>query len=192
MVSSETETSPRRRRRLPDTVCEYSSKLDNTQGPLRTTSDGNLIDESTGDWLVLDTPPHDREDREVALQHGQSRAMRPAVGLPESKNGATGLDDPRARKSIARLIKNKISGSNRPPMEGVDSAVSEKKAVQVRAARQYRSKVEKVEMRLLGDMRHWFGAEIAKELGGDWFEHALIDGAFWLQVLEKVSSLEVS
>jgi hypothetical protein len=75
------------RSRLPDDRRQYSSKLDQVRGPLRTTSDGNLVGEDTGDWLVLDTPPHDAESLIRREKEG------PSVSLPEAKNGATGLEN---------------------------------------------------------------------------------------------------
>jgi len=100
---------------LSDTLSDYTSLLDSTHGPLRTTSDGNLVEEDSGDWLVLATPPHSQSARNFAVtkcSRADAKTL-PAIGLPESKNGATGLDDPRARKSLVRLLKNKWTGSDR-------------------------------------------------------------------------------
>ncbi|RMZ67250.1 hypothetical protein GMOD_00001148 [Pyrenophora seminiperda CCB06] len=110
--------SPLKPQRQSATFSEWSSILDQTRGPLRTTSDGNLIEEESGDWLILATPPHSRDDRELALQKHPNKAVKiPAIGLPESKNGATGLDDPRTRKPLARILKNMWTGSDRLPVE---------------------------------------------------------------------------
>lgn len=64
---------PTRRPRLPDGIQHYSSKLDQSKGPLRTTADGDLMEDDTGDWLVLDTPPNHTEDRK-ALQQSAKKA----------------------------------------------------------------------------------------------------------------------
>jgi hypothetical protein len=61
-------------------LLRYSSKLDQMRGPLHTTSEGNLVDEYTGDWLVLETPPHDAEDR---MQNEKKNAL--AIDFPEAK-----------------------------------------------------------------------------------------------------------
>lgn len=71
--------------RLDDSLREYLSLLDETCGPLRTTTDGNLLEEDTGDWLLLDTPPHDVQGKEME----KAKSKGPALSLPESKNGAT-------------------------------------------------------------------------------------------------------
>ncbi|CBX96765.1 predicted protein [Plenodomus lingam JN3] len=89
--------------RLPDYVSQYHSALDISHGPLRTTSDGNLIVEESGDWVLLDTPPHDRQNHEIKV----SRRNIPAIDLPEAKNGATGLEDARSRDRARRIIKDR-------------------------------------------------------------------------------------
>jgi hypothetical protein len=73
---------------------------------LRTTSNGNLVNEDTGDWLVLRTPPHDWEDLEIVMKNKEV-AKGPSIGLPESENRTTGLDGPRAHESLGRLWRNK-------------------------------------------------------------------------------------
>lgn len=115
------------RPRLTDSIYHYSSRLDITQGALRTTTDGNLLGEDTGDWLMLETPPHNEEDQEIAKQRDEKAAERPPISLPEAKNGATGLDNPRARKPLFRLLRNKLSGSDRPPAEKEDPKIKAKK-----------------------------------------------------------------
>ncbi|KAI1522384.1 Atrophin-1 multi-domain protein, partial [Pyrenophora tritici-repentis] len=102
--------------RLTDLFTDYASVLDTTRGPLRTTSDGNLIAEVSGDWLVLATPPHSADDRELALlKKPQPATKLPTLWMPECKNGATAFDNPRTRKPLARLLRNKWTGSDRPP-----------------------------------------------------------------------------
>jgi hypothetical protein len=94
---------PYTRPRLPDDLRQYSSKLDQVRGPLRTTSDGKLVGEDTGDWLVLDTPPHDAEN----LLRNETKA--PSISLPEAKNGATGLENSRARDPLGRILREGLS-----------------------------------------------------------------------------------
>lgn len=198
------ENPPSERPRLDDRLRQYSSKLDELQGPLRTTSDGNLIDEDTGDWLILDTPPHDDGDKEMEKKKG------PAIGLPESKNGATGLDNPRARKPLMRLLRNRFSGSDRLPVEqeGPEVVAKRKFNEQLKEARE--QKGDKVDMNILTEIQKHYGSQIGQSLGGDWFEvrfrcarctcetlltfhalkHALVDAKFWRTVLDKASSME--
>ena len=170
------ETSPKRPR-LNDSVYHFASKLDQTQGALRTTSDGNLIDEDTGDWLVLDTPAHEPE---ITSLKG------PTIGLPESKNGATGLDNPRARKSLVRLLRNKILGSDRLPPEEEDPEVVARKKLLEEIGQIREGASGKVDMSLLGEVQKHYGDNMGHCLGGDWFEHALVDEEFRGRVLDKV------
>ena len=170
---------------IPDIARRYSSKLDATQGALRTTSDGNLFSETTGDYVILNTPPHDREDREMALQKSKQVARGPAIGLPEAKNGATAFDDPRARKPFLRVLRNKLSGSDRPPPDTEDPAVVERRKLHSDIT-QVQEKPGKADTKILGEIQKHYALVIGQSLGGDWFEHALIEHKFWLQVLEKV------
>jgi hypothetical protein len=75
------------RPRVPQGAMYTASALDKKRGPLRTTSDGNLIEEETGDWLFLDT-------KEVGQRPSPRRARE---GLPEAKNGANGMVAPRKK-----------------------------------------------------------------------------------------------
>ncbi|KAF2031574.1 hypothetical protein EK21DRAFT_38043, partial [Setomelanomma holmii] len=167
--------TPPRRLRLPTYAQSFSSKLDQSNTPLRTTSDGKLIDEDTGDWLVLDTPPHDSEDREIAWKN-KKVTRGPLIGLPESKNGATGLDDPRARKPLARLLRNKWHGFDRLPAHEEDPEILERKKLRaeiMQYLRQENLRVPKVDMRLLSEVQKYYTAPLGQKIGGDWFEHAL-------------------
>jgi hypothetical protein len=182
---------PAVRPRIPAAARRYSSKLDATYGALRTTSDGNLLDEDTGDWLILDTPPHSQEDRDIAAQKDKNQKNTPAISLPEAKNGATGLDNPRARKPLVRLLWNKLTGSDRAPQEEAED-------VGVVAKRRLRDemvevrKVEgKMDMRVLVGIQKHYASDVEQSLGGDWFEHALVDQEFWLQVLDRALKMNV-
>ncbi|PSN68214.1 hypothetical protein BS50DRAFT_468288, partial [Corynespora cassiicola Philippines] len=111
------------RPRLDNFAMRYTSKRDILEGPLRTTSQGNLIEEETGDWLLMETPaePGPTRTREFWESEESTGTPKPkslpVIDLPEAKNGATGLDDPRTRKPLARTLKNALTGSNRPPRE---------------------------------------------------------------------------
>jgi hypothetical protein len=73
-----TDTPPPRFR-LVGEFNRYTSPLDETRVLLRTTSDGNLLEEESGDWLVLDKPPHDAEDRELESQSPTQVSKYPTV-----------------------------------------------------------------------------------------------------------------
>lgn len=173
---SPSDTSPKRPR-LSDSVYHFSSKLDQTQGALRTTSDGNLVDEDTGDWLVLDTPAHEPE---ITSSKGRT------ISLPESKNGATGLDNPRTRKSLVRLLRNKILGSDCLQPEEEDPEIVTRKKLLEDVGQIREGASARVDMRLLCEVQKVYGDKMGQDLGGDWFEHALIDEEFRGKVLEKV------
>jgi hypothetical protein len=91
------------RARLPTFMRQYSSKLDQMRGPLRTTSDGNLVYEDTGDWLVLDTPSHDAENPSQ-----KEKKNAPTIDLPEAKNGATGDERPRKRMLFSQYVSHSL------------------------------------------------------------------------------------
>jgi hypothetical protein len=189
---SSQDGTPSRRSRLPDSARYHASKLDKSQGPLRSTSDGNLIEEETGDWIILDTPPHSEEDRGIALAKNKSARKGPSLTLPESKNGATGLDNPRARKPIRRLIRNKLSGSDRPPTDTEDTTGTGKETLQPETSEQSKNSDHGANMPMMGEIKQYYGERIAQELGSDWLEHALADGEFYLQVLNKILEVEKS
>ncbi|KAF2826326.1 hypothetical protein CC86DRAFT_417410, partial [Ophiobolus disseminans] len=153
-----------------------------------TTSDGNLVNEDTGDWLVLATHPHDTEHREIAAQKGRIIPQGPVISLPEAKNGATGLDNPRARKPLMRLLRNKFSGSDRPLTEAEDPVVLARKKLRSDFADR-RAKGGKVDTKVLGEIQNHYALQIGQSLRGDWFEHALVEHEFWLELLDKVSKM---
>jgi hypothetical protein len=48
---------------------------------------------------------------------------------------------------------------------------------------------KKVDMKVLGDIQKEYSVQIGRSLGGDWFEHALVDAQFWRQVLDAALKL---
>jgi hypothetical protein len=173
------------RTRLPDSLRQYSSKLDDQRGPLRTTSDGNLVDEDTGDWLVLDTPPHGAEDD---MQKATKNA--PVIDLPEAKNGATGNVHPRKRMSLAQYVSSKLlRGSHREPVVGEDPETAARRKLHDSVMEWRNSGEVKVNMQVLEDVRKLYALEIGQKLGGDWFEHAFVERKFWLRLLEEVAEM---
>jgi hypothetical protein len=181
---------PPRRPRLPEDVRQYSFKLDATKGPLRTTVDGDLMEEDTGDWLVLDTPPHHAKDRELTLQSDKQATNSFTIGLLEAKNGATGLDNLRARKSLMRLLRNKLHGLDRPPVEEESPEVLARRKLQHEVKEIRESNSPKADMIVLSKIRENYTLELGPSLGGDWFEHAMMDEKFWLLVLDRVLELD--
>ena len=152
-----TEASTLSRPRISAAAGQYSSKLDATQGALRTASDGNLVSETTGDYIVLTTPPHDQEDREIAQQKSKKTSKGPAIiGLPEAKNGATALDDPCARKPFLKILRNRFSGSSRPPVDVEDPEVVARRKLRARVVQQ-REKAGKVDVKILGEIQKYHG-----------------------------------
>jgi hypothetical protein len=171
---------------------EIPSQRPRPKRPLRTTADRGLIEEDTGDWLVLDTPPCNSKDGKISLQSDQkpATAKSPAIGLPEAKNGATGLDNPRTRKPIMRLLRNKFYGLDRPSVKGEENSQVVSKKKLCNEIKELREKgVRKADMMTLNMIREYCTMQRSKSLGGDWFERAMTDNKFWLLVLEKVSEL---
>jgi hypothetical protein len=169
------------RARLPTFMRQYSSKLDQMRGPLRTTSDGNLVYENTGDWLVLDTPSHDAENPSQ-----KEKKNAPTIDLPEVKNGATGDERPRKRMLFSQYVshslfrrKQVVSGDPDTLMRKLHGWVED---LQDRGE-------SKVDMQVLEMARRYYGFKIAQMLGGDWFEHALVNQKFWSRVLEEVARM---
>ncbi|KAH7089597.1 hypothetical protein FB567DRAFT_590407 [Paraphoma chrysanthemicola] len=162
--------SPHFRPRLPDEVRSYTSKLDQYNVSLRTTSDGNLVNEDTGDWL------------------NKTAAKGPSIGLPESKNGATGLDPPRARKPLGRLLRNKWHHFDRLPPENEHPQTLGQERLQRDVSALLQQANPAVDIGVLSEIQMHHGQRIGKKFGGDWFEHALNDRDFWQHVL--VEALE--
>jgi hypothetical protein len=182
-LTSSPAISPRTR--LPDSLRQYSSKLDDLRGPLRTTSDGNLVDEDTGDWLVLDTPSHDAEDR---IQKATKDV--PAIDLPEAKNGATGNVHPRKRMSLGQYVSSQwLRGNGRTPVAEEDPETAARRRLHNSITAGRSSGELKVNMQVLEEVRKLYTLEIGPKLGGDWFEHALVERKFWLRLLEEVAEM---
>ncbi|KAH5116312.1 hypothetical protein HBH71_121140 [Parastagonospora nodorum] len=181
---------PPRRPRLPDGIQHYSSKLDHEKGPLRTTTDGDLKEDGTGDWLVLDTPPHDMEDRKALRKSDKKVTNSPVIGLPEAKNGATGLDDPRARKPIMRYLRNKFYGFDRAPVaKGENPDVVARRELRSRLTDIRGRNAVEADMMVLGKIREQYPLQLCQSFGGDWLEHSMEDEKFWRSVLDKVLEL---
>jgi hypothetical protein len=133
---------------IPLEARRYSSRLDATRGALRTTSDGNLISEVTVDYVLLETPAHDQEDREMRMQKEKKIAKGPTISLPEAKNGATGLDNSRKPKTLVRVLLNIFSGSSHPPKEVEDPATRAKRDLRSELLARQDEK-EKTDLRIL-------------------------------------------
>ncbi|CAE7195187.1 hypothetical protein PTNB73_08484 [Pyrenophora teres f. teres] len=187
---SPTSSPPRQSysQRLTDPFSDYASVLDSTRGPLRTTSDGNLLEEESGDWLILATPPHSADDRELALlQTSKPTTKLPVLWMPECKNGATAFDNPRTRKPLARLLRNKWTGSDRSP--AVEPKTN-REELREEAARALVGKGERVDEVLLGRIRENFDTEMKVELGRHWYERAVVGYVSREEVLRVVAGLE--
>ncbi|KAF2711071.1 hypothetical protein K504DRAFT_454081 [Pleomassaria siparia CBS 279.74] len=116
------------------------ASLDYLRGPIRSTSHGNLAEEDTGDWLLLDPVAIENAGilAPVAKKNPCSTKHATTVkGIPEMKNGATAFDAPRSRKPISRIIYNYMTGSNRPTKES-------QKDVKERVDREYVKSVKNI------------------------------------------------
>lgn len=186
-----TDISSPRRRRLLGSLDSQIARLDEIHGPLRTTGDGNLVQETTGDFVILSAPPHSAEDLAIAIEKNKHAAQGPKIILPEAKNGATGLDDPRSRKPLSRVLRNVFTGSNHPPKEDevktVEDAVKQEARSELASMREQPGK--KIDMGVLGRLQKACGPKVAAKLGGDWYEHCLCDRAFSTKVLDLVANL---
>ncbi|KAH8726120.1 hypothetical protein GQ44DRAFT_759126 [Phaeosphaeriaceae sp. PMI808] len=186
-------SQPAKRNRLPADLDQYSSVLDHTKGPLRTTADGNLIQEESGDWLVLEEPPHNLEDRIIALKKDKGAAKGPAkgpaIGLPESKNGANGLDNPRTSAPMARILRNRLSKSIRKLDDKAKLDLLAKKKLRSEIIIQQYQPIGTTDLKVLEKIRENYGLRISQCLGGDWFKRSLLDGEFLQQVLGKALAM---
>ena len=158
---------------------KYTAKLDMLHGPLRTTSDGGLIDEDTGEWLKLDTFAENTTHKHAAIVTDGPNS--PWIAMPEAKNGATGLDPPRARKSIHRVFRNWLTGSSKPPAEevrqlfilGTKPPSFENLKEMVRLRRHIRDK--ETCSRVLDVLKKFWGEALDDMHGRIWFERAKSD-----------------
>ncbi|KAL1602327.1 hypothetical protein SLS60_005742 [Paraconiothyrium brasiliense] len=98
----------------PPPVWKMTSQVEETSGLLRAASDGKILEEQTGDIVHLDIPDDEAQQYYAEVN---SHAIARKYAIPELKNGATANEDPRARKPIARVIKNWWTGSSRPPRD---------------------------------------------------------------------------
>jgi len=43
---------------------------------------------------------------------------------------------------------------------------------------------------MMEEIKQYYGEQLAQELDGDWFEHALVDGDFYLHVLNNIVEVD--
>lgn len=155
-----------------------TSHLEVIQGPLRAASDGKLVEEQTGDIIHLDTPDHEAQKHYLENDiHASTRRF----AIPEMKNGATALDDPRARKPIARVLKNWWTGSSRPPHDKAheifmvgDKEPNKAKVEEMVELRRYEGGAN-IRYTMIKIMKRFWGEKLAEEFGRDWAEKADVD-----------------
>ncbi|KAF2443293.1 hypothetical protein P171DRAFT_473620 [Karstenula rhodostoma CBS 690.94] len=180
---------------------KMTSLTDETHGPLRIDTDGTLIPEATGDLIHLDTPTPDAQEYYTAVNpHAPSRRF----AIPEAKNGATGLDDARARKPIARVVKNWLTGSSRAPVEAPQwvfgTALGRwspwnagRKPGRVMFGAMVEARKHEGGRGARGDMvkvlEKWFAGEVGGRFGKGWAERAVEDEKFLVEVEEFVKGL---
>jgi hypothetical protein len=163
-------------------LLRYSSKLDQMRGPLHTISEGNLVDEYTGDWLVLETPPHDAEDR---MQNEKKNAL--AIDFPEAKNGTTGEEHLRQRMSLGQYMSDSLFSRKQVVSEDPHTLTRRKLYGWVEESQDRRGL--RIDMQVLEVARKCYGLKIGLKLGGDCFEHALVERKVWVKGLEEVAGL---
>ncbi|KAF2688871.1 hypothetical protein K458DRAFT_293305 [Lentithecium fluviatile CBS 122367] len=192
--------TPEARPRLSEYMMQYTSARDLRDGPHRTTTDGDLIEAETGEYLVLeDFSPENMS----ASRTDTGKTRGPEIPLPEAKNGATGLDAPRRPKPLGRVLYNYITGSNRPPTEDdeLDPFVSPNNSVEavrvedgsitdeglkVLLNLSEGGKLNKdIRRRVLEAMRARWERELSGAFGEEWFERGCRDqeGMFLGEVL---------
>jgi hypothetical protein len=106
--------SPNHGRDSPTFGWDIASKIEANLGRRRAASDGKIIEEVTGALVDLDI-----SDDEAQQYYTETNKYAPhrRYAVPEVKNGSTALDDSRTRKPVARVLKNWLTGSSRPPPE---------------------------------------------------------------------------
>lgn len=174
------------------------SKVEENEGILRTTSDGHLggrvIEEETGSIIALNKPD-DADQKHYAETNKLAPVKR--INAPESKNGGRGDDDPRARKPIHRVLKNWMTGSNRPPPEEPlqifqvgDNEPSKANFEEMIKTRRHQGGAE-VRFIMQKIIKQFWGAEVAKRFGEDWVDRTDADDQQMQELEDFVLTLTV-
>ncbi|KAF1966456.1 hypothetical protein BU23DRAFT_574072 [Bimuria novae-zelandiae CBS 107.79] len=177
---------------------KMKSEIEAKDGVLRTTSDGplggNIIEESTGDIVELNSPD---DAAQKYYEETDKNASTRRINAPEAKNGGTLQDDPRARKPIGRVLKNWWTGSSRPPPD------EPMKIFQVGHKKPGKANLEEMidVRRHQGDanvrytvqkiFKRFWAAEMVKEFGEDWVNKADANDVFMRKVENFVIGLAV-
>jgi hypothetical protein len=72
-----------------------------------------------------------------------------ALSILEAKNGATGLDNARARKSLCRLLRNKWTGSDGRHLDAADYLVMAREKLRNEILRQREMETVEMDMKVL-------------------------------------------
>lgn len=132
------------------------------------TSSAHRSDDDDGDWFILDAP-----QSRHSLRYPDPG---PFLAMPEAKNGATALDDPRVPKPITRVIKNRLTGSHRPP-KGLPPGLTES------IVRWDNSRDVAAGRRILASVRSYWGDFVERTVGEGWMERASLDVEALVEVM---------
>lgn len=180
---------------------KMTSGLDETNGPLRVVSDGKIVEGDTGDLVHLDIPDDEAQQYYTEVN---PYALSRRLAIPEAKNGATGLDDPRSRKPISRVVKNWLTGSSRPPAEELQWVFgtalkrwppwdSGRKPGKIMLGNMVETRRHEggaqVRETMVQVLKKWHDGELKKAFGHDWASKAGENDKFLVQVEDFSAAL---
>ncbi|KAL5404630.1 hypothetical protein PMIN04_012553 [Paraphaeosphaeria minitans] len=180
---------------------KMSSRLEGLNGVLRVDSDGKIISEETGDLVHLDIPD---DEAQQYYSEVDPHALSRRFAIPEMKNGATALDDPRARKPILRVVKNWLTGSSKPPVQEPQWAFATalrgwspmnpgRKPGKIMFGNMVDTRRHeggaKVRGLMVQALKAWFDEELKKASGRDWAKKAEEHDKFLVKVEDFVTKL---
>lgn len=179
-------------------IWKTSSRVEEENGILRLDSDGKIVEEDTGDLVHLDIPDDEAQQYYAEVDpHALSRRF----AIPENKNGATGLDNPRARKPVMRVVKNWLTGSSKAPVQEPQWVFSTalrgwsvmnpgRKPGKMMFGEMVKTRRHEGGAQVRGLMvqvlKLWFEEDVQKKFGGDWAKKAGEDDSFLGKVEDYV------
>ncbi|KAK7180406.1 hypothetical protein PSPO01_13563 [Paraphaeosphaeria sporulosa] len=182
-------------------IWNMASRLDKTKGILRVDSDGRIIEEDTGDIVNLDVPD---DEAQQYYSEVDPYATSRRFAIPEMKNGATALDDPRARKPMLRVVKNWLTGSSKPPVQEPQWAFSTalrgwtpmnpgRKPGKIMFGNMVDTRRHeggaKVRGLMVQVLETWYDEEVKRAFGEDWAKQAAEHDKFLVKVEGFVTKL---
>jgi hypothetical protein len=110
----------------------------------------------------------------------------PAIDFPKAKDGAIGGEHLRQRMSLGQYMSDSLF--SRKQVDSEDPDTLKRKLHGWVEDLQDRGE-SRIDMQVLEVARKYYGLRIEQKLGGDWFEHALVERKFWSRVLEEVTEM---